>query len=782
MALNEHGLCLLTLGRPKDAVRPFSDAASIWEHIGDRTNHGTAVSNLAISLVNQGLYGDAIHLLKDVTFSDYGSGAEESNRLNALITLSAAQIYSADYKSALSTLRTAESEAKAPEFAYQLAGVDSNYGFAYIRTRQLDEAEARFSEAASLYESKGYLRGAAYATNGRCQSLLLRSRPDAALDCFVRAISQFSTVPDATLNAVLRLNAGLAMEATGQCRGALDSWLDSVAIARRAELYEIEGRAFGAMTLCLETAVSRKAAILAGLEAVSIFGDTRANLERLERTTGRSFVQSKQDVYRRVIKMLVDEGNIAQAEEIVRDLKDEEYFEFTRGEGTASGTSAGRNAQVVAAADAASQSIAELGLERRELQDVKRTRPLSAAEQARENYLDAQLRAVRVNFFSRLDSLAKAGIGNAVSTVNLRYLDSFRGTLGSMKPETVLLTYVVSPTQVIGILTTADTQIAKTIEVTRQVLNSQVFAFRQAISDWRTTPKAQALTLSRQLYGLLVAPFDKDLRGLNPKTIMLSLDGVLRYVPFSALSDGKSFLLDRYALALYTPAAAVNLKDEPRHSWRVAGLGVTKAIGGFRTLPYVPDELAAIVRAAAPWDNGMFPGEICVDECFTDARIRAILNAGYPVLHIASHFVFKPGNEAASFLLLGDGSELTLREIRDSDLSFAHLDLLTLSACETAIGADDSAVAGAEVEGFAVLAQNQGAKGVVATLWPAFDRSTADLMAAFYKGQVPASRVNKAEAMRLAQLSIRSRPRDAGEPDFTHPFFWAPFIVVGNWR
>src|SRR5439155_26960037 len=111
-----------------------------------------------------------------------------------------------------------------------------------------------------------------------------------------------------------------------------------------------------------------------------------------------------------------------------------------------------------------------------------------------------------------------------------------------------------------------------------------------------------------------------------------------------------------------------------------------------------------------------------------------------------------PGNETASFLLLGDGSHLPLSEIKTWPNVFAGVDLLTLSACETAMG--NAAADGKEVEGFGVLAQRQGAKAVIATLWPVADASTKALMQELYRRHKTQPRLPKIEALLQAQLAL----------------------------
>lgn len=184
------------------------------------------------------------------------------------------------------------------------------------------------------------------------------------------------------------------------------------------------------------------------------------------------------------------------------------------------------------------------------------------------------------------------------------------------------------------------------------------------------------------------------------------------------------------------------------------------------------------------------PGVVKLDREFTAQSFKESLRERFPVVHIASHFTFAPGNENQSSLLLGDGSLLSLNAIRQG-YSFAGVELITLSACETAVGGGADAN-GREIEGFGVLAQNQGAKGVISTLWEVNAQSTALLMREFYRRHEQ-SRLSKAEALQQAQLALLSGAvvsmPGAGVTEFTpdpkapfaHPYYWAPFILMGNW-
>ncbi|HEX4945273.1 MAG TPA: CHAT domain-containing protein, partial [Blastocatellia bacterium] len=262
----------------------------------------------------------------------------------------------------------------------------------------------------------------------------------------------------------------------------------------------------------------------------------------------------------------------------------------------------------------------------------------------------------------------------------------------------------------------------------------------------------------------------------------------------------------RYRTSVFTPASQSRLRVEPSRQWTALGLGVTKAHGlTIPALPGVREEMHGIIQEAGA-KTGVLPGSIKLDEAFTQESMLSELRKRNPVVHIASHFKFQPGNETNSALLLGDGQFLSLAQIKSLPNVFAGVDLLTLSACNTATGG--SGANGKEVEGFGVLAQRQGAKAVVASLWPVADRSTKTLMQAFYQLREAKADVTKIEALRQAQIKLlRGELQVTGETlaareivhesakashqplfkvdpkaPYAHPYYWAPFILIGNWK
>lgn len=374
-------------------------------------------------------------------------------------------------------------------------------------------------------------------------------------------------------------------------------------------------------------------------------------------------------------------------------------------------------------------------------------------------------------------------------------LDAGRRLFESLPAGTVALYYLAGEQRLDILAVDRRGRRASRADVTSAALDQRIRAYRHVLQDARRDAVAPA----RELYELLVAPVTQTLRDAKATTLMLALDGQLRYLPFAALHDGSGWLAERYAIDLYTTATPAALTAVPAPKWRAAAFGSTTGGAGFSALPSVKLELEGIVRDPALHTDGVLPGVIRLDHNFTAAALRNALRERQNVIHIASHFAFREGDPGASFLLLGDGSQLSLTQLSGADYRFDRVDLVTLSACDTALSGDDNF--GQEVEGLGALLQGQGAAAVLATLWSVDDDSTAQFMRSVY-GLRERRALSRAQAVREAQLtfirgggnaSADAERRGASRPGsiaaalldpvrpYAHPYYWAPFVLMGNW-
>lgn len=151
------------------------------------------------------------------------------------------------------------------------------------------------------------------------------------------------------------------------------------------------------------------------------------------------------------------------------------------------------------------------------------------------------------------------------------------------------------------------------------------------------------------------------------------------------------------------------------------------------------------------------------------------------MVHVATHFQSQPGDWNRSFLLLGTGERYEISEL-DQGLStnLDDVDLITLSACATEL--TDKAD-GREFEGLGAVFQKKGAKAVIGTRWPVQDEGSAAVMRAFYAARGEERQMSKAAALQNAQVQLLTGKIKSRNPsiDLTHPYYWAPFILMGNW-
>ena len=268
----------------------------------------------------------------------------------------------------------------------------------------------------------------------------------------------------------------------------------------------------------------------------------------------------------------------------------------------------------------------------------------------------------------------------------------------------------------------------------------------------------------QQFYDWLIRPLEAELAESGIKTLVFVLDGVLRSIPMAALHDGQQYLLEKYNIALTPGLQLLSPRSlAPEQLTTLAG-GLAEARQGFSPLPGVKQEIKEIAEIVS--------SEVILDRDFTRPRLQEEIEAAsFPIVHLATHGQFSSQAED-TFLLTWDerinvkNLDQLLREREGQERS--PIELLILSACQTAAG-DKRAVLG-----LAGVAMRSGARSTLATLWAVQDRSTADLMVRFYE-TLNQPGLSKAEALRQAQLSLLRSPQ------YQHPFYWAPFVLVGNW-
>ncbi|MEM1169206.1 MAG: CHAT domain-containing protein [Cyanobacteria bacterium P01_H01_bin.35] len=292
---------------------------------------------------------------------------------------------------------------------------------------------------------------------------------------------------------------------------------------------------------------------------------------------------------------------------------------------------------------------------------------------------------------------------------------------------------------------------------------------------------------ANKLYQWLIKPFEEDLEvnvehdNSQIKTLVFVLDGLLRNIPMSVLYDSERerYLVERYAIAVAPGLQLVDPNPLLKEQVRVLTAGTAQQapsfeVEGYGRLPNVEEELEAVKQTIPQ-------SEQLADENFTKINIQDKINsAPFSIVHIATHGQFS-SNPDDTFIL-GWDERINVRDLdgllqnENLQRSDRAIELLILSACETALGDTRAAL------GLAGVSIRAGARSVLGSLWRVSDASTAELMKEFYQQllQSDSSQLKKAEALRQVQIKFIKGEID---PKFNYniPYHWSSFIIVGNW-
>ena len=722
---NSRGILAQGQSRLDEALTLFTKAYDHFAALGDEMNLAVAKTNLGVTWLHLGQHDKAIALLEEALL-----GKERVRSRGGIAVL------------------------------------HENLGVAELARGNADAAEGHFTRSLEVATDPQTLA----TLHVQIARLALSRGDNAKASHHMDEADKLSKKVHArVLRAVIEQVKGAVASDEGRFTDALADFHSALAIRRSLGDRMGEGIT---LTLLMQVAIQMKEpalAILYGKLAVAAHEEVRKSAQSIDRETGRQFVASRAQSYRALADLLIQEGRLIEAERVLALLKEDEAREWTR-EAKAASTSGGVPLTTAERTlDERYRKVADRVMELgREHTELAAKADITTADKLRLDALRKDLEAANAAFLGFLQTLGAEGGKLATH----KTLDSLREDAGigpdlvDLGPGHVAVYTLIAEKALHLIVVSADAQTARSVPIDAFILDNLVVSFRDALQD----PTSDPLPIAKELYSLLIAPIEKDLIGARATHVLWSLDRTLRYLPIGALHDGKRYAIERWSHSIFTPASHARLKDLPV-DWRVLALGVTRGHPPFTPLPGVADELKSIV--AGKTTKGVLPGFLALDADFTRDRLLTELGRRWPVVHLASHFSFMPGDKDNSFLLLGDGGRLSVTELERLPNLFSGVDLLTLSACNTATG--DNPGDGTEVESFAVLAQRKGARAVFASLWPVADASTSWLMGRFYG----AKKTTKTRALRQAQVDML---HNRANPGWRHPYHWAPFVIIGNTR
>ncbi|MBD2517935.1 tetratricopeptide repeat protein [Nostoc sp. FACHB-973] len=758
--LNNIGGIYLNLGQYPKALEYFQQALAIRKQIGDRSGEATSLNNIGLIYQSLGQYPKALEYLQQALAirKQIGDSYEVGNSLNNI-----GLIYHSlgEYPKTWEYLQQALAIIKQIGDPYEVGTTLNNIGGIYFSLGQYPKALEYFQQALAIRQQNGDRFGVGNSLN----------------------------------------NIGGIYLNLGQYPKALEYFQQALAINKQIGDRPNEGTNLSNIGFLLDKQKQPELAIVFLKQSVNVTEKIRQDLRVLPKEQQESYTKTVAFTYRRLADLLLQKDRVLEAQQVLDLLKVQElqeYLQNVRGnQQTQQGVDNLLPEQKIT--DSYNQLLnqaIEIGKELTELQKIPYAQQTSTQKQRLAELTTQQGQIVKMfeEFTRRADVVAYVQQLRQTAkdqNVSLQRLRNIADDLKRLEQNAVLLYPLILEDRLELILATPGSPpIRRTVAVKRQDLNKAIVNFRSALQN----PNSDAKVPAKQLYDWLIKPLENDLQKADAQTIIYAPDGQLRYIPLAALYDGKQWLVERLRVNNITAASLTDFTTKPQAHLKVLAGAFTQGRYEFQLgnqhfnltgLSFAAKEVADLETA--------IPGTTkLLDKDFSTTATIPQMNQN-SVVHFATHAAFVPGLPKDSFILFGNGDRVTLRDIQNTWF-LTNVDLMVLSGCETGLGG--TLGNGEEILGFGYLMQNAGARAAVASLWSVNDGGTQALMDVFY-AKLKQGNITKAEALRQAQIAlintsktteskkrgssieIEALPSNVGDR-LSHPYYWAPFILIGN--
>jgi len=852
---------------PQKQLEYLNQALSIWRNIGDKIQETFTLQQIGSLYAELGNHQKALEYLNQALSLNRDNNGRLSKQSDVVLLNSISSIY-----------ETSGNKQKALEYRKEAELLENQLNNnPDTPNKAFDSFLEKFTKAVELGGAGNYQKELEYLKQAESlasqikiphswllsfigRAYLKLGEKERAFEYFNKALLKADAEKNRIQEAVVLSDFGDLYRKLGDTQKALDFYNRALLLNRASGEKTNEINTLNKISDFWFSIGNKQLAVIYGKQAVNVNQQFRSNIKELDKETQNNYLKTSEPIYRKLADILIAEGRFPEAQAVLDLLKEEEFKQIVRrnsGEPLYTLPYSKSEEDAIKIVD----RLAALGRELSELKDKPKD-SLTAAEIKRISEIES-IEIPAANKALRQATEALSTIAPDVkNALDLKMKDNIQNILPALGKGVVALYTVVGKTSAdetaenksgnnnkitVGWILLVTPEIRKAYPIDTTDLEQTVFKLREALRSPKYDPQPLANELYKKLF-LQTSPkqtrtLEQDLQETlgkhKDKTLMWSLDGVLRYVPMAALHDGKNYLVEKYRNVVFNTASLGSLKDSTKPNWEVVGLGVStegtvKAFDGrmlrFSALKGSETELNSIVKENNGRDtDGIFPGTLKINNEFTKEALFEGARTGKPVIHVSSHFWYNPVREETSFLLLGNGGRLEVTEFQDYPNLFSNVDFLSLSACDTATGGNannsNAAVAGKaetddnarqsngkEIEGFAYIAQTLGAKSVMASLWQVSDEGTKELMLKFYQIKKEQPELPKGEALRQAQLSLlRGTLTAKGETEegkdkrqkglveeasgeglkpfvkdkntpFSHPYYWSPFVLIGNWR
>ena len=648
-------------------------------------------------------------------------------------------------------------------------------GFDLTLQNKYDGAIAVYNQALEINrkiykrENGSLLRSIAYVYQAK------KNEPQKAIDYYKQAIASYKGIETQDDQAYIFGQIGRVYDSILKYDEAIEAFQQAALKYRSINNQEDEAQCLGEVARILSKQKRLDQSIAYYKQAVNIYETIRLSISQLPRSEQEIYNQTIAGNYRNLAKLLIQQNRLSEAQQVLELLKIRE--------------------------------LKELNPDQKSNSPVRKI-SISATE--KQHIIPEIANTIKVESEQAIDRLSPTNSLNQSAQLLL-------------KLNSALIYQLLTEDKLWIILITTDgklqrfssTQTKKQIETLAQETRNQLEQCERSTCDKNDTQKLNQTTqiLYQQLF-----PNDLQttLQQSSIKHLTFALDSSLRNIPIAALYTGKQYLIEQYTISSIISAQLTDSQDRipanPAQS-SILAVGTSKSAkievpdfidrslqDRFTGLTNIPIELDAIVKSDR--NPNAFPGKQLLDNDFTLTNIQTNL-PNHSILHIASHGIFRPNFLDYSYILLGNQQRWSISALDQNAQAFQNIHLITLSACQTGLGGRDKS--GIEIAGMSHAFLSKGAKAINASLWQIDDASTAMLMQQFYRNLT--KNQTKAQALQTAQLHLLRTPRSQLEtelsrsivnarlkfddspnksnsppkpPDYTHPYYWAAFTLIGN--
>ena len=756
------GIAYAALGKYDKAIEFHLQSLAIAREIKDRQGEGRTLGSLGIAYFSLGKYDKAIEfqlqaiaILREIK-DRQGEGQSLGYFGSVYLALGK---YDKAIEFQLQSLAIAREIKKRSSEGHSLG----NLGSVYLAIGKYDKAIEFYLQYLAIAREIKDRSAEGQSLGGLGNAYYSLGKYDKAIEFYLQYLAIAREIKDRLGEGNALGGLGIAYYSLGKYDKAIEFQLQSLAVAREIKDRSSEGLWLSNLGTSFNKLNQPEIAILFYKQSINVREAIRKDIKKLDKEIQKSYLATVEDTYRNLADLLLKQDRILEAQQVLDLLKVQELSDYLKTVRGNSQTEQGVDLQ------RPEQNIIALAGELNQLQQKDREGKLNETEQQRLSQLVQTERDQNKQFNAFLDSpkiknlIAELRRNEDNQNVDIAKYRRLQKDLLSQFPNAVLLYPLILEDRLELIILNANTPpLRRTVPIKREQLNRLISDLHAELKDSGSEDVKQT---SQKLYNILIKPFESELSQLKINTIVYAPDGQLRYIPLASLYDGKQWLVEKYHVNNITAESLTSFNSKAISNPHIfagafGGKGGETRLG-FSGLPASIPEVQKI--------TSLFPNTTSLIEKDFTKKVTTDRANSHTILHLATHGKLLIGTPEDSFIVFGNGEQVTIGELKDWSLK--NVDLVVLSACQSGLGSKLGT--GIEVLGLGYQMQAAGARVSIASLWTVDDAGTQALMEAFYT-ELKKGNLSVVEALSRAQISLIKSDK------YNHPKYWSAFFAIGN--